>query len=155
MIPFLTQLAHTPDDTLALGQRLGHLLAPGDVVFLSAPLGVGKTVFARGVVETVMGDGPQEVPSPTFTLVQPYDGRIPLWHADLYRLEAPGAVVELGFDDALDVGALLVEWPEHGEGYLPDGALWVRGEISSASQNARLWQLSGTRDWHRRFVEGQ
>lgn len=98
--------------TRRLGARLAALLGPGDFVGLGGALGSGKTTLARDVIEALAGT-PIEVPSPTFTLVQTYElGRLTLWHVDLYRIEAPGEVIELGLDDALDEGVLLVEWPE-------------------------------------------
>jgi tRNA threonylcarbamoyladenosine biosynthesis protein TsaE len=92
---------------------LARQLRPGDVIALSGPLGAGKTTLARGVLNALGHDG--EVPSPTFTLVQAYDApslRLPVWHADLYRLAAAGEVEELGLDEILAAGVLLLEWPE-------------------------------------------
>ncbi len=103
-----------PDDaaTRALGARLAPLLRAGDVVTLSGPLGAGKTTLARGLIEALLGPG-AEAPSPTYTLVQTYDaGPFELWHFDLYRLESPDAVYELGFEEALIDGVSLVEWPD-------------------------------------------
>ena len=95
------------------GRRLAARLAPGDVVLLSGDLGAGKTALARGVLAGLGHGG--EVPSPTFTLVQSYDlpgVRLPVWHVDLYRLEDPDEVEELGLDEILADGVLLIEWPE-------------------------------------------
>lgn len=103
-----------PDEaaTRALGARLAPLLRAGDVVTLSGPLGAGKTTLARGLIEALQGSG-AEAPSPTYTLVQTYDaGAFELWHFDLYRLESPQDVYELGFEDALADGVSLVEWPD-------------------------------------------
>ena len=95
----------------------GRLLAPqlqcGDVVALSGDLGAGKTSFARGILAGLGFDG--EVPSPSFALVIPYAPpslRLPVWHVDLYRLDDPTEVEELGLDDALCDSVLLIEWPE-------------------------------------------
>lgn len=99
--------------TAALGRALGACLAAGDVVTLSGPLGAGKTVFARGLLAGAGHDG--EVASPTFPIVLPYDApgmRCPVLHADLYRIERAEELDELGLDDALTDGALVVEWPE-------------------------------------------
>jgi tRNA threonylcarbamoyladenosine biosynthesis protein TsaE len=103
-----------PDEaaTERLGARLAAALAPRDLVALSGDLGTGKTCLARAVIAGLMG-GPEEVPSPTFTLVQTYETpRGPLWHFDLYRLSAPDEVWELGFEEALAEGISLIEWPE-------------------------------------------
>ena len=108
----------------AFGQRLGAVLRPGDVVTLSGPLGSGKTCLARGVLRGAGHSG--EVPSPTFTLVQSYEGsemRLPVWHADLYRLDDPLETAELALDEVLQDGALIVEWPERGGRFVPGPAL--------------------------------
>jgi tRNA threonylcarbamoyladenosine biosynthesis protein TsaE len=96
--------------TLAFGASLAALLRPGDVITLSGPLGVGKTALARGLLERLGHAG--EVPSPSFAIVQPYEDLDPaVWHADLFRIEDPSEIDELGLDEA-DDGVLLVEWPE-------------------------------------------
>lgn len=107
------------DATVALGRRLGAGLACGDVVCLSGGLGAGKTTLARGVIEAWTGQA-QDAPSPTYTLVQTYDGaRGELWHVDLYRLKGPGDAWELGLEDAFAEAACLIEWPERLMGQLP------------------------------------
>lgn len=105
--------------TVALGHRLAALAKGGDVITLSGPLGVGKTALARGFVA---GRGhPGEVPSPTFAIVQPYDElQPPVWHVDLYRIEDPTELEQLGLDGAAEA-VLLVEWPERaGAGAWPN-----------------------------------
>jgi len=98
-------------ETAALGRRVARLLRPGDTVTLTGPLGAGKTVFARGLIRTFLTG--EEVPSPTFTLVQTYEtAGFPIWHVDLYRLKAASEVRELGLDEALERGVLLIEWPD-------------------------------------------
>ena len=99
--------------TEAVGARLGEVMRVGDVIALSGPLGAGKTCFTRGIVGALGFGG--DVPSPTFGIVIPYglpDVRIPVWHVDLYRLDDPGEVDELGLDDARRDSALVIEWPE-------------------------------------------
>ena len=101
------------EESEALGRKLGAVLRQGDVVTLSGALGAGKTSFARGILEGLGFAG--EVPSPSFAVVIPYDEpgmRLPVWHADLYRIEAPAELDELGLEEGLATGALLVEWPE-------------------------------------------
>jgi tRNA threonylcarbamoyladenosine biosynthesis protein TsaE len=109
-----------PDEqaTMALGGRLAKRLRRGDVVTLSGPLGVGKTALARGMLEALGHEG--EVPSPSFAIVQPYeDLELPVWHVDLFRIDDPSELDELGLDAAAD-GVLLVEWPDKaGEGAWP------------------------------------
>jgi tRNA threonylcarbamoyladenosine biosynthesis protein TsaE len=100
-----------PEATEAVGRRLASQLRPGDVVALFGELGAGKTTLARGILAGLGHDG--EVASPTFPIVIPYD-TLPLraWHVDLYRLEDPAEIGELALDEALEDGALIVEWPE-------------------------------------------
>ena len=107
------------DATRMIGARLAGVLRQGDVVTLSGPLGAGKTALARELLRALGEEG--EVPSPSFALVQPYDAlRLPVWHADLYRIEHPDELAELGLDEVLATGALLVEWPERAPGAWPD-----------------------------------
>jgi tRNA threonylcarbamoyladenosine biosynthesis protein TsaE len=97
-------------DTAAAGATLAKLVRAGDVVGLSGPLGVGKTTFARGLIGALGHDG--EVPSPSFAIVQPYEEiEPPVWHVDLFRIEEPSELDELGLDSATDA-VLLIEWPE-------------------------------------------
>ncbi len=97
--------------TEEVGRALARSLRAGDVVTLSGPLGVGKTALARALLRAAGHDG--EVPSPTFAIVQPYEELSPpIWHCDLYRIEQPRELDELGLDSALCDAALLVEWPE-------------------------------------------
>lgn len=101
------------DATLALGARLAGVARPGDVITLSGPLGAGKTSIARGLLAALGLES--EAPSPSFAIVQPYDPpevRFPVVHVDLYRIENPAEVEELGLDDARADSLLLVEWPE-------------------------------------------
>ncbi len=106
-------------ETVAFGRELAALARAGDVIALSGPLGVGKTTLVRGFLAGLGHD--DEVPSPSFAIVQPYDALDPpAWHVDLYRLNDPSEVTELGLD-AADDAVLLVEWPEHaGEGAWPE-----------------------------------
>ena len=100
-----------PAATEAAGAALAALLRPGDIITLDGALGAGKTTLVRGLLAALGHGG--EVPSPTFAIVQPYDDLpLPLWHADLYRLQDPSELDELGLDTVLDDGALVVEWPD-------------------------------------------
>ncbi len=104
-----------PDESATedLGRFLAEILRPGDLVALSGGLGGGKTTLARAIIRDIVGDPGLEVPSPTFTLVQPYEGRNgqAVVHADLYRLRGPDELVELGFDELTERAIALVEWP--------------------------------------------
>lgn len=130
--------------TLALGRRLGERLDPGDIVCLSGGLGAGKTTLARGAIEVWTGVH-EEVPSPTYTLVQTYEGaRGELWHVDLYRLKRPEDAWELGLEDAFVSAACLIEWPEHLAGRLPRDRLDV---VLTPSQDGRTAKLSAHGAW--------
>ncbi len=116
-----------PDEkaTTMLGEDLAMALRPGDVLALSGDLGAGKTTLARGLIRAMSGDPGLEVPSPTFTLVQSYETRVPIHHLDLYRLSSPDELDELGLDEMLGEGAALIEWPDRAGGLLPDDTLQV------------------------------
>jgi len=125
------------DDTRALGARLAKHLKRGDVIALHGDLAAGKTTLARGLIQALLGPD-EEVPSPTYTLVQAYDAPdFPVWHFDLYRLEDPAGVLELGWEDT-QTGVALIEWPERAGHYLPAGRLDVFLEISGEARRARL-----------------
>ena len=116
---------HLADEaaTIELGEDLGLALKPGDCVALSGDLGAGKSTLARAFLRAVADDDGLEVPSPTFTLVQSYDLRIPVAHFDLYRLADSSELDELGFDEALSQGICLVEWPERADDALPSSRI--------------------------------
>jgi tRNA threonylcarbamoyladenosine biosynthesis protein TsaE len=98
--------------TAGLAAALAALLRAGDALLLEGPLGAGKTAFARALLRAATGDPALDVPSPTFTLVQEYDTRLgPVTHYDLWRIDGPAALEELGWDLARD-GIVLVEWPD-------------------------------------------
>ncbi|HKP33569.1 MAG TPA: tRNA (adenosine(37)-N6)-threonylcarbamoyltransferase complex ATPase subunit type 1 TsaE [Sphingomicrobium sp.] len=98
------------EETAAAGAALAHAAREGDVITLSGPLGVGKTALARGFIAALGHQG--DVPSPSFAIVQPYEELDPpVWHVDLYRIEQPSEIGELGLDAAAEA-VLLVEWPE-------------------------------------------
>lgn len=116
---------HLSDEraTARLGEDIAMALRPGDVLALSGDLGAGKTTLARGLIRAMAGEEGLDVPSPTFTLVQSYDTRVPVHHFDLYRLASPEELDELGLDEMLAGGAALVEWPERSGGRLPQTAV--------------------------------
>jgi len=103
----------TAKATLELGMRFGRELRPGDVVGLKGDLGAGKTQFAKGVIHQRSGVAVEEIPSPTFTLVEEYEGDPKLYHVDLYRLDKKGEILELPWDDMMGTSAItLIEWSE-------------------------------------------
>jgi tRNA threonylcarbamoyl adenosine modification protein YjeE len=133
--------------TIALGAALAPVIAPGDIIRLEGDLGAGKSTLARALIEALTGIA--EAPSPTFTLVETYEtGNFPLWHFDLYRLDRPEDVWELGLEEALDGGALLIEWPERIDGLLPAAALTLRLDIAGKGRRA---VLAGDERWRSRL----
>lgn len=141
-----------PEATEALAAGLAEVVGAGDVVALWGDLGVGKTAFARGLIHAA-GDADEDVPSPTFTLVQIYDAdAAPIWHFDLYRLTGPEDIWELGFDDALEEAVSLIEWPERLGRQLPLRRLDVELTFAPAhGATARQARLIGRGpDWARR-----
>ncbi|MFZ5963246.1 tRNA (adenosine(37)-N6)-threonylcarbamoyltransferase complex ATPase subunit type 1 TsaE [Thalassococcus sp. BH17M4-6] len=109
--------------TCALAQRFGTILGPGDVLLLEGEIGAGKTHFARCLIQSLLTVA-EDVPSPTFTLVQTYDTRSgEVWHADLYRLSDPDQCAELGLTEAFNSAICLVEWPDRLAELAPDTAL--------------------------------
>lgn len=120
--------AFLPDEaaTLRFGEDFALALQKGDFITLSGDLGAGKSSLARAIIRTIADDAGLDVPSPTFTLVQSYEAlRLPVAHADLYRLSTPEELDELGLVEFLDEGVALAEWPEQGEGFLPQATFAV------------------------------
>nr|WP_280951186.1 tRNA (adenosine(37)-N6)-threonylcarbamoyltransferase complex ATPase subunit type 1 TsaE [Pararhizobium haloflavum] len=134
-----TRVIEIPDEAAMrrLAEDVAIIVRPGDVFALSGELGAGKSTFARALIRAVANDDALEVPSPTFTLAQLYDARVPIAHFDLYRLADPGELVELGFDEAIEASAVLIEWPERAGDALPADA--IRWRIADANgPNARI-----------------
>lgn len=137
--------------THAFAARLARVLRAGDAVLLEGPLGAGKSELARAVLRAAAGDPALEVPSPTFTLVQSYDvltGQA--HHFDLYRLDGPAGLDELGWDEALE-GIVLVEWPDRLGALAPVDALRIALEPGRAD-DARIARLTGWGDRLDRLV---
>lgn len=118
-------LSRSVEETRALAENLGRaVLRPGDLVVLAGELGSGKTAFAQGVARGLDIDGP--VVSPTFMIVREYEGRLPLTHVDVYRLDRFQELHDLGFDEFLDDGVTLVEWGDVAEPLMPPDRLEIR-----------------------------
>jgi tRNA threonylcarbamoyladenosine biosynthesis protein TsaE len=135
------------DSTMRLGVELARRALPGDVITLSGPLGAGKTALARGFLAALGHEG--EVPSPTFAIVQPYEQlEPPVWHVDLYRIEHPSEIAELGLDAAAGA-VLIVEWPERaGEMAWPDA---LRLSLDFATSGARRLTAQVPKSWEGRW----
>ena len=117
-------LTHNEIETEALGETLARRLGPGDVVAYRGDLGAGNTAFTRGLARGLGCTG--RVTSPTFTVVNEYEGRLPLFHFDLYRLEGEDALYDVGWEDYLDRGGVCaVEWSEQVEEAMPPDAVTV------------------------------
>ena len=119
----LEQVTSSPAETEAAGAELGRRLQPGDVLLLTGELGAGKTTFVRGVARGV--GSVAQVASPTFQLVRVYPGPVQLAHVDLYRIEKPGELADLGLDELATQGAVVVEW---GDRLDVDGAALIQIE---------------------------
>lgn len=135
---------HLPDAeaTAHLGRQLARVLRPGDTVLLSGPIGAGKSHLARATIRALMeagGEPAEDIPSPTFTLVQTYPaGETEIWHADLYRLGEPADVLELGLEEAFSEAICLVEWPDRLGSATPEGALAIALAEDGAGRRAAL-----------------
>lgn len=125
-VPVLTFEIADEAAMVRFAEDIAAILKPGDLFCLSGDLGAGKSTFTRALLRAFADDPHLEVPSPTFTLVQTYDlPRMTVSHLDLYRLEDPEEVEELGLEELLETGAAFVEWPEKGEGELPADCVWM------------------------------
>ncbi len=133
----VTLSMQTPDQTALLAGRIGALVRPGDCLLLDGPVGAGKTHFARHLIWSLM-QVREDVPSPTFTLVQTYETLAgELWHADLYRLGTLDEIEELGLVEAFDQAICLIEWPQLLGSLTPHSALTLIFQTDSANENTR------------------
>ena len=145
-------LTRSTDETLALAGTVGELLRAGDVVSLVGDLGAGKTVFARGVARALGVTEP--VVSPSFTIVREYDGRMPLVHVDVYRIDTVQELYDLGFEELVrDDAVTLVEWGDMIDGLLPVDRLDVR-LAPGDTDDERVVEIEGHgRSWRARATE--
>ena len=126
--------------TMALGRRIGGRLGPGAVVGLVGTLGAGKTHLTRAIAEGLGVPDGRVVTSPTFVLIQEYEGRLPVYHFDVYRLADAGAFLDLGAAEYLEAdGVCLIEWADRVRDWLPANTLWVELDITGPeSRRARI-----------------
>ena len=137
--------------TAALAGRVAPLLRAGDTLLLEGNIGAGKTTFARALIRARLGRE-EDVPSPTFTLVQTYDDpEAEIWHCDLYRLTSPDEILELGLDAAFEDGICLIEWPDRLGAAAPKAALRL---VLSLEGDGRIAQFDGSAAWIERLRIG-
>lgn len=136
---------HTVEQTIALGRALGEVVDEGACIVLCGDLGAGKTQFTKGVAAGLGGD--DVVTSPTFTIVAEYlTGRLPLFHFDLYRLDDPSDLVDIGYDDLLDAGGVcVIEWGDRFPGMLPEEHLMVSFSLVDGQERVLDCTASGSR----------
>lgn len=134
------------EQTADLAAQIGVQLRPGDTLLLEGDIGAGKTHFARSLIHSLQ-DAPEDVPSPTFTLIQVYETRAGLlWHADLYRLSGPDEIVETGLLDAMADAICLIEWPDRLGPDAPDTALRLSFSQGNADTAREINATSARRD---------
>ena len=135
-------LSHSEAETEAAGERLGASLSPGTVLAYRGGLGMGKTAFTRGLARGLGCTG--RVTSPTFTIVNEYEGRIPLFHFDMYRLPDSDALFDIGWDDYLDRGGVCaVDWSEQVDDALPEDTIYVTISRHPDHDNWRIIEIEG------------
>lgn len=135
----------TPENTAAFAAKLANILRVGDVILLQGGIGAGKSHFARSYIQSLQTT-PEDVPSPTFTLVQVYDTTAgDIWHADLYRLTGPDDIIELGLTDAFETAICLIEWPDRLADLTPPNALLL--DFIVCDDDSRILTLSGSKEY--------
>jgi tRNA threonylcarbamoyladenosine biosynthesis protein TsaE len=128
-----------PEQSFSFGRQLGQLLQEGSVLCLIGDLGAGKTLLVQGIAQGLGLN--EEITSPTFTVMNVYEGTIPVYHFDLYRLESPEQLVDIGFDEYTNAGGIaIIEWPDKFPGFMPDS--YLRIELIKTGDNDRLIKVS-------------
>lgn len=147
-----TIVSNSETDTQSCAHLIADHLQAGDMIALVGNLGMGKSVMARALVRRLVGQPEMDVPSPTFTLVQSYNGKkFEVWHADLYRLEHPDEVYALGLDEALDYAMIMVEWPDRLPDYFQADCLVISLQQGQKA-NSRQLTFMGNGQWKNRLA---
>jgi tRNA threonylcarbamoyladenosine biosynthesis protein TsaE len=134
--------SRSPKETETFAQQVSKKLQPQDIVLLKGDLGAGKSTFARALIQSLCGKD-TDVPSPTFTLVQTYETHaFTLWHFDLYRIQHPEEIRELGIEEAYRSGVSLIEWPERLGSYMPKKVIEIEIKYGS-DENERIISCKG------------
>ena len=138
----MDRLSHSVEETERFGEQLAASLSPGSVVAYTGTLGMGKTAFTRGLAKGLGCRG--RVTSPTFTVVNEYDGKIPLFHFDMYRLGSSDELFDIGWEDYLNRGGVCaVEWSERVTDALPDDTVFVDMQRHAENENWRIITITG------------
>lgn len=151
--PLFSTLLHSEAETKDLARKLALCLHPGDVLLLEGPIGAGKSLFARALIQQLLPH-PEDIPSPTFTLVQTYAAdAFEIWHADLYRLTGPDEVVELGLTEAFEDAVCIVEWPDRLGDLRPANAATLQLAHEEQPGQRTLSVFADTQRWRDLFKD--
>lgn len=149
-LPFLSVRTKSPDETRALGERVGRLLVPGEVLLLTGDLGTGKTTFVQGLGRGL--DVTEPARSPSYVMMHTYEGRYPLLHVDLYRCVSSGEVRELGLEQMLEPPRVaVIEWGEKATGVVTDDFLELEFVWDDASEDVRVISFRPVGRWRGRM----
>ncbi len=155
MVYILRQIqSESPEATSTIAVQLAAVLRPGDTLLLEGPIGAGKSHFARSAIQFMLSE-PEDIPSPTYTLIQTYlSPRGEIWHADLYRMANPSEVYELGLWSAFEDAICLVEWPDRLGTEIPGNALTLNLATEETDGDTRTLRFSsGNPEWDYRLQE--
>lgn len=144
MLVELTVLSKGPQQTIQYGRTFGSVLVAGSVIGLVGELGSGKTCFIKGLASELAGIPEDDVTSPTFTFMQEYPGKVPLYHFDLYRIAGSADLYDLGFEECLyGTGVTVIEWADRAAGALPPACLIIRMEFVAEQERRLLFRAHG------------
>jgi tRNA threonylcarbamoyladenosine biosynthesis protein TsaE len=146
----LDLISHNPSQTQRLGKNIGNLAMPGDILLLEGKLGTGKTCLTQGIAIGLEIE--EYISSPSFVLIREFSGRLPLYHIDLYRLDLPGEIVDLGLDDYLyGRGVCVIEWAEKGSSLMPSEHMLIK--IKYLGDTKRNFQIEANGQRYKKMLE--